>query len=289
MRQLWIVLFTLSAAYAGLALYVYFFQERLVYFPELPSRRVDSTPASVGLGFEAVSLATEDGETLAGWFVPAPRPRGTVLYIHGNGGNIGHRVEIIRDFHELGLNVLIFDYRGYGASSGTPSEQGTYRDALAAWRHLTETRRIPAASIVFFGESLGGAVAAWLAERHAPGALVLYAAFTSVADMARALYPVLPAGLVARLDYDTRAALARVACPVLILHSREDEIVPYAQGERLFATAPGKKTLVALRGGHNDALFVSRDVYRRALEDFLRGDFVGKAGLGGGGSGVQVD
>lgn len=276
MRLLWIVLFTLAAAYAGLALYVYLFQERLVYFPELPSRRVEVTPASVGLGFEAVSLATEDGETLAGWFVPAPSPRGTVLYIHGNGGNIGHRVEIIRDFYELGLNVLIFDYRGYGASSGTPGEQGTYRDALAAWRHLTEARRIPAAGIVLFGESLGGAVAAWLAERHAPGALVLYAAFTSVADMARALYPVLPAGLVARLRYDTRAALARVACPVLILHSREDEIVPYAQAERLFAAAPGKKTLVALRGGHNDALFVSRDVYRRAVEDLLRGDFAGQ-------------
>lgn len=270
MRLLWIVLGTLAAAYAGLALYVYFFQERLVYFPELPSRRVEVTPASVGLAFEPVTLATEDGEILAGWFVPAPSPRGTVLYLHGNGGNIGHRVEVVRDFHELGLGVLIFDYRGYGASSGSPGEEGTYRDAVAAWRHLTETRRIPAASIVLFGESLGGAIAAWLAERHAPGAVVLYAAFSSIADMARALYPFLPARLVARLGYDTRAALPHVACPVLIMHSSEDEIVPYAQGERLFAAAPGRKKLVALRGGHNDALFVSRDVYRRALRDFLQ-------------------
>lgn len=271
MRLLWSVLCILLVAYAGLALYVYFFQERLVYFPELPSRRVDATPASVDLAFETVVLATEDGETLAGWFIPAPSPSGTVLYLHGNGGNIGHRVEIIRDFHDLGLNVLIFDYRGYGESSGSPGEQGTYRDAMSAWRHLTETRHIPAASIVFFGESLGGAVAAWLAERHPPGALVLYATFTSVADMARTLYPILPVRPIVRLVYDTRAALARVASPVLIMHSSEDEIVPYSQGETLYATAPGRKELVTLRGGHNDALFVSRDRYRRALGDFLQG------------------
>lgn len=276
MRLLWTILGTLLAAYAGLALYVYFFQERLVYFPELPSRRVDATPASVGLVFEAVSISTEDGETLAGWFIPAPGERGTVLYLHGNGGNIGHRVEMIRNFHDLGLNVLIFDYRGYGESSGSPGEEGTYRDATAAWRHLTESRRIPATSIVFFGESLGGAVAAWLAERHQPGALVLYATFTSVADMARALYPFLPARLIARLDYDTRAALARVTCPVLIMHSSEDEIVPYAQGEILHATAPGQKSLVTLRGSHNDALFVSRDRYQRALADFLQGKLAAK-------------
>ncbi|MDO8892171.1 MAG: alpha/beta hydrolase [Sulfurimicrobium sp.] len=270
MRLLWIALGALFAAYAGLALYVYFFQERLVYLPDLPSRRVDATPASVGLSFETLDLATEDGETLAAWFVPAPDPRGTVLYFHGNGGNIGHRVEIVRDFHDLGYNVLIFDYRGYGASSGSPGEQGSYRDAMAAWRHLTETRRIPAESIVFFGESLGGAVAAWLAERHKPGALVFYAAFTSIEDMARTLYPILPLRLVVRLGYDTRTALAGVKCPVLILHSSEDEIVPYAQGEALYATAPGKKELVTLRGGHNDALFLSRDRYRQAVGDFLQ-------------------
>ena len=273
MRLFCNVFCTLLAVYAGLAFYVYYFQESQVYFPEMPSRRVEATPASAGLDFETVALATEDGETLAGWFVPASSPRGTVLYFHGNGGNIGHRVEIIRDFHDLGFNVLIFDYRGYGESTGRPGEEGTYRDAMAAWRHLTETRRIPAQNIVFFGESLGGAVAAWLAERHMPAALVLYATFTSVTDMARKLYPILPAGLIVRLNYDTRAALARVTCPVLIMHSSEDEIVPYSQGETLFATAPGKKKLVTLQGGHNDALFVSRELYRNALQSFLQEHF----------------
>jgi hypothetical protein len=273
MRLLCNVFCTLLAAYAGLALYVYLFQESQVYFPELPSRRVEATPASVGLEFETVGLATEDGESLAGWFVPAPDPRGTVLYFHGNGGNIGHRVEIIRDFHELGFNVLIFDYRGYGESSGSPGEEGTYRDAMAAWRFLTETRRMPPQSIVFFGESLGGAVAAWLAERQLPGALVLYATFTSVPDMARKLYPILPVSILVRMGYDTRATLARVSCPVLIMHSSEDEIVPYAHGETLYATAPGEKALVTLRGGHNDALFVSRERYRGAVREFLQQHF----------------
>ncbi len=273
MRLLCNVFCTLLAAYAGLALYVYLFQESQVYFPELPSRRIEATPANIGLAFDAVRLATEDGESLTGWFVPAPNPRGTVLYFHGNGGNIGHRVEIIRDFHDLGFNVLIFDYRGYGESSGSPSEEGTYRDAMAAWRHLTEARRIPAQSIVFFGESLGGAVAAWLAERHMPGALVFYATFTSVPDMARKLYPILPVGMLVRLSYDTRSALARVTCPVLIMHSSEDEIVPYSQGETLYASVPGKKELVTLQGGHNDALFVSRERYRSAVRAFLHEHF----------------
>lgn len=269
MRLLWIALCTPLAAYAGLMLYLFLIQERLLYFPDRPSRRVGATPAAVGLGFESLSLATEDGETLAAWFVPAAGARATVLYLHGNGGNIGHRVEMIGDFNDLGLNLLILDYRGYGESSGRPGEAGSYRDAVAAWRYLTEKRGIPAASIVLFGESMGGAIAAWLAERHQPGAVVLYAAFTSVADIARGYYPLLPVRLLLRLRYDTRAALARLDCPVLILHSSDDELVPFAHAEALYAAVRGAKELVALRGGHNDALSASRDRYRRALEDFL--------------------
>jgi hypothetical protein len=113
------------AVYAGLALYLYVFQERLIYFPELPSRQVTATPADIGLAFEAVRLGTADGETLAGWYIPAPAARGTLLYLHGNGGNIGHRLDPIAVFHRLGLNILIIDYRGYGASTGKPGEAGT--------------------------------------------------------------------------------------------------------------------------------------------------------------------
>lgn len=231
---------------------------------------MEGSPADVGLAFESLRISTGDGETLDGWYVPARNPRATLLYLHGNGGNIGHRVGIIEMLHQLGLNVLIIDYRGYGRSTGKPTEAGTYRDAEAAWDYLTRMRHIPARGIVLYGESLGGAIAARLAQHHTPQALVLYAAFTSVPDMARQLYPYLPVSLLARYRYDTRGALAAVRCPVIIMHSREDEIVPYAQGEELLAMAAPPKRLVTLQGGHNDALFVSRSIHVQALDEFLQ-------------------
>jgi len=260
------------ALYAGLALYLYAFQERYVYFPELPSREVEATPADIGLAFEAIKLRTTDGETLDGWFIPADRTRGargTLLYLHGNGGNIGHRLDTIAVFHGLGLNVLIFDYRGYGASSGKPSEEGTYQDALAAWRYLTREKGIQPAQIVLFGESLGGSIAAWLAARQRPAALLLYASFTSVPDIAQELYPVFPARWLARYRYETRSALGNVQCPVLIMHSPEDEIIPFSHGQALFAAAHEPKQFLELRGGHNDALMVSREVFTQGVAAFL--------------------
>lgn len=259
-----------AAVYVGLAAYLYLFQAGFVYFPDTPTRQVEISPDAAGLPFETLRIATEDGETLDGWHVPAPDARATLLFFHGNAGNIGHRVEMIALFHSLGLNVLIIDYRGYGRSTGKPSEAGTYRDAEAAWRYLTETRHVPAGDIVLFGESLGGAVAAQLAQRHAPRALVLYAAFTSLPDMAREFYPYLPTGLLARYRYDTRAALIGLRCPLLILHSKEDEIVPYRQAQQLLAAAPEPKRLVELRGGHNDAPFVSRERFAQGVAEFLQ-------------------
>jgi hypothetical protein len=256
--------------YAGLALYLYVFQAGYVYFPDLPTRQVTATPADIGLAFEAVRLDTPDGEALAGWYIPVSAARGTVLYLHGNGGNIGHRLDRIEVFHRLGLNVFIIDYRGFGASTGRPGEEGTYRDALAAWTYLTQEKRLTPEGIVLFGESLGGSIAAWLAARHAPAGLVLYASFTSLPDMARALYPMFPATWLARYRYDTRAALGSVTCPVLILHSPEDEIVPFSHAQALLESARGPKRLVALRGGHNEAVRLSRDVYVRGIGEFLQ-------------------
>jgi hypothetical protein len=259
-----------AAAYLGAALYLYAFQASYVYFPDLPSRQVAATPDDIGLEFQAVRLGTADGEQLAGWFIPAPAARGTLLYLHGNGGNIGHRLDRIEVFHRLGLNTLIIDYRGYGASSGTPSEEGTYQDALAAWNYLTRQRHLAPDDIVVFGESLGGSIAAWLAARHTPAALVVYGSFTSVPDLAREMYPMFPASWLARYRYDTRAALNQVNCPVLIMHSPDDEIIPFSHGQALLGAAREPKRLVELRGGHNDAADVSRQIYARELGAFLR-------------------
>jgi fermentation-respiration switch protein FrsA (DUF1100 family) len=175
-------------------------------------------------------------------------------------------------FHRLGYNTLIIDYRGYGESSGTPSEQGTYRDAQAAWQHLTEERNVPATRIVLLGESLGGAVATWLAAREKPALLLLASAFTSIADMGAAIYPFLPTHLLARFEYDTREYLRSVTCPVFVAHSPQDEIVPFAQGQALYAAAPEPKQFLELQGGHNNGFIYMRDEWVRALGDFMRGN-----------------
>ncbi|HSM99287.1 MAG TPA: alpha/beta hydrolase [Gallionella sp.] len=268
MRLIWHALGVLAAAYGGLALGVYIFQSRLVFYPET-EREVTATPGLIGLPYEDIQLRTSDGIGLHGWYVPAPQPRGTVLFLHGNAGNISHRLDSVRMFHRLGYSTLIFDYRGYGNSGGKPTEQGTYRDAEAAWRYLTEQRHIPSCRIVLFGESLGGAVAAWLAAREKPAALVIASGFTSVPDLGQQLYPYLPVRWLARIRYDTRGYLQSVTAPVLIAHSPQDDIIPYEHGRALYAAAHPPKRFLELSGGHNDGFIFMREAWVKALGDFL--------------------
>jgi fermentation-respiration switch protein FrsA (DUF1100 family) len=275
MRMIVHVLLILAAAYGGFALLVYIFQSRMVFYPEV-EREVSATPASVNLPFEDLHLQTSDGVDLHGWYIPAAQPRGTVLFLHGNAGNISHRLDSLEMFHRLGYNTLIFDYRGYGNSGGRPDEQGTYRDAEAAWRYLTEQRHVPECRIVLFGESLGGAIAAWLAARQKPAALVIASSFTSVPDLGQQLYPYLPIRLLARMRYDTRAYLRSVSAPVLIAHSPQDDIIPFAQGQALFAAAHPPKRFLELAGGHNNGFIFMREDWVKALGDFL-GEHMGKA------------
>lgn len=268
MRMMWHALGILAAAYGGLALLVYIFQSRLVFYPGI-EREIVATPSQIGLPYEDIQLKTSDGISLHGWYIPAPQPRGTVLFLHGNAGNISHRLDSVRMFHRLGYNMLIFDYRGYGNSSGAPTEQGTYRDAEAAWRYLTEQRHTSSCHIVLFGESLGGAVAAWLAARQKPAALVIASGFTSVPDLGQQLYPYLPVRWLARIHYDTRESLRAVAAPVLIAHSPEDDIIPFNHGRALFAAANPPKQFLELAGGHNDGFIFMREAWVRVLGDFL--------------------
>lgn len=266
--MMWHALGILAAAYGGLALLLYIFQSRLVFYPEI-DREVAATPALAGLQYEDIHLETSDGINLHGWYIPAAQPRGTVLFLHGNAGNISHRLDSIEMFHRLGYSTLIFDYRGYGNSGGKPTEQGTYRDAEAAWRYLTGQRHIPSCHIVLFGESLGGAVAAWLASRERPAALVIASGFTSVPDLGQQLYPYLPVRWLARIRYDTREYLRSVTAPVLVAHSPEDDIIPYEHGRALFAAANPPKQFLELAGGHNDGFIFMREAWVRVLGDFL--------------------
>jgi len=249
-RRIVIIVVTILAVYIGLCLLVYLVQARLVYFP---FREIEATPHSLGLDYEEVRLKASDGVELSAWFVPCEGSRGAVLFCHGNAGNISHRLHIIRMFHDLGFGMLIFDYRGYGQSQGSPTERGTYLDAQAAWDYLVE-RQTPPGRIVIYGESLGGAVAAWLAKEHTPGALVLQSTFTSLPDVGARVYPWLPVRLLSRFRYNARSHVQQVKCPVLVAHGARDEIVPYALGRRLFEAANEPKEFLELSGSHNDGL-----------------------------------
>ena len=270
----------LTAVIATLGIYlafltlVYLGQSGLLYLPDAAGRGLVATPAAIGLRYEEVQLRTEDGVPLHGWLISAPEttrqaPRRTLLFFHGNAGNISHRLDSLRIFAELGLDVFIFDYRGYGRSGGSPSEEGTYRDATAAWHWLTRERGLDPRQVVLFGRSLGAAVAVELATRTDPAGLIVESAFTSVPDLGAELYPFLPVRLLSRYRYDNLGRIASVRVPVLVVHSRGDEIIPFRQGQALFSAAREPKQFLELQGGHNDGFLASEAAYRRGLAEFL--------------------
>lgn len=256
----------LLVGYALICGLVWLFQARLVYFPGPPP---GVTPTAYGLEHRELELTTTDGERLHAWFVPRAEAVKAVLVCHGNAGSIEQRIQLARAFHELGWSVLLFDYRGFGKSSGSPSEDGTYLDGEAAWTHLVQSEGLTAREIVLYGESLGVAVALELARRHPAAALIAESGFTSLPDMAAAVYPLLPARWLARIRYDNLAKIAELEMPLLILHSPADELVPVAHAERLFAAAPEPRRLVLTGGGHNDGGFLQRADWRAAVAEFL--------------------
>ena len=258
-----------AGVYALIVLLLFLGQARLLYFPNIPSRTLGPGPDSISLVYERVELFTDDGVRLDAWFLPARNSRGVVLFFHGNAGNISHRLDSLKIFNELRLSTLIFDYRGYGRSDGKASEQGTYRDAQAAWRYLTEQRGIAASQIILFGRSLGAAVAAHLAHQQKPAGLIIESGFVSVPELAAQLYPWLPARWLARFQYPTGEYLDSVSLPVLIVHSRDDEIIPFDQGRSLFERAREPKQFLELKGGHNDGFLVSGPQYLSGLDRFL--------------------
>ncbi|NBC22157.1 MAG: alpha/beta fold hydrolase, partial [Gammaproteobacteria bacterium] len=229
-----------------------------------------ATPEDVGLRYEDVRLTASDGVELHGWFVPAGgEARGTLLFFHGNAGNISHRLESVRQFHGLGLDVLIIDYRGYGQSEGKPSEQGTYRDAAAAWAYLTDARGVAPSRIVVFGRSVGGAVGAWLAANREAGALIVESSFSSLPALAGELYWFLPVRWLSRFRYPTAEYAAAADCPVLVIHSRDDDIVPFHHGRAIYESAGEPRQFLELSGPHNGAHVLSEERYLEGLEDFL--------------------
>jgi len=273
MRLIFIFLGLALALYVGFSLMLFLLQDRLVFLPHMPGRELEATPEALNLAYEDAWIGTEDGERLHGWFVPADSSRGTLLFFHGNAGNISHRLQSLLIFNRLGLDVLMIDYRGYGQSSGSPGEQGTYLDARAAWDYLVGERGVEGDRVVIFGRSLGGAVGAWLASRDevSPAGLVVESTFSSGLDMGRRLYPVLPVRLITRIDYPVRDYVTAIKAPLLVIHSRDDEIIPFDMGRAVFEAAAGPKSFLEINGDHNAGFWLSRETYVPALDDFFAG------------------
>ncbi|MBI5364590.1 MAG: alpha/beta fold hydrolase [Planctomycetes bacterium] len=247
-------------------------QEKIVFAGGPPPT---TEPKDHGLPGKALFLKTDDDVRLYAWLVEAERPRGAVLLLHGNAGNVENRVEHARAFREMGFSTLILDWRGYGASNGRSTEDGTYRDAEAGYEYLVRALQFEPARIAVFGESLGGGPAVELALRKPFGALILQSTFTSIPDLGVRFYGWLPVRLLARVEYANLAKMPRVPLPVLILHSKDDQIVPYAQAEALLAAALPPKSLVTLSGKHDEAQFFQRPEWKTAvgamLDNMLRG------------------
>ena len=244
------------------------FEHSQVYHPY---RQLEGSPADLGRAFEDVRFKTDDGVELHGWFFPADtnssRAHLAFLLCHGNAGNISHRLGVSGALLKTGASVFLFDYRGYGQSEGQPGEQGTYRDAQAAHAWLRQ-KGFHGESIVAFGESLGGGVASELGLRETLGGIVLQSTFTSIPDLGKELFPWLPVRWLSSITYDTRTKLPRVNVPVLVMHSRADDLIRFHHAEKNFAVANEPRIFCELRGSHNDAAWEQK-AFQEAIEKLI--------------------
>ncbi len=237
--------------------YLRYIERRTIFYP---AKEIEFLPSSLGLVFEDVELN--------GWFVPSKDAAYTILFCHGNAGNISHRLEKLKFFQELGCNVLIFDYRGYGRSKGRPSEKGLYNDAQSASNYLL-SRKIAPRQIIGYGESVGGAVIIDLASKNALAGLIIDSTFSNSKDMVKIIYPFLPYWVFSS-RWDSLNKIRSITIPKLIIHSINDEIVPYKLGRKIFESAPEPKEFLEIRGGHNSCFFDSKEILKQKIADFLK-------------------
>lgn len=250
------------------AVYLYFNQSNYIYFP---SSYIYTTPSDLDLFYEDIMLKNSDGIRISAWYIPVKNPRATILFFHGNGGNISHQMEYIKMFYSLDLSTFLIDYCGYGKSEGAPTEKGTYLDSEAAWDYLMKEKNIIPSNIVIYGNSLGGPIAARLAEKKNPAALILDSTFISIKDIAVKLYPYLPVRKFLKFEYNTLGYLKGVVCPTLVIHSTDDDYIPFSHAEKLLDAIDGKKKLVETKGGHNTGLMVSNQIYKNSIDNLIKG------------------
>jgi fermentation-respiration switch protein FrsA (DUF1100 family) len=246
--------------------YVRYLERKNLYFP---TSEIYQTPDDVGLQYEDANITTADGVKIHGWYFPVNEPKGVALFFHGNGENITHRLDVAQFFHERGYEALLLDYRGYGKSEGSPNEEGLYNDARAAYDFLVEQKSKRPEDIIVYGFSLGGSVAIDLASKVDISALIVQSGFTSAVDMGKKLYPYLPVGKFMSQRYESIPKLSKIKAPVLIIHSPDDELVPYDHGKKLFENAPEPKAFIESSGGHNDTFHFTDEECAEKLTSFL--------------------
>ena len=252
------------------------FEDSLIFFPtSYPDGEWDVESVAHGSGcvIEEGSYASEDGVRLHSWWcrrVESKQGGPVVLLFHGNAGNLSHRAELMLELaNRVGADVVVAGYRGYGRSEGRPSEDGLYADARAAWRFVTVDRGVDPGRVVIFGKSLGGAVAVNLAAETDPAGLIVESSFTSIPEMAARHYPFVPKFLI-RTRMDSLAKIPSLRCPLLVIHSRADEVVPFELGRTLYEAAPEPKTFYEVEGaGHNETWLVGGQSYFEAIARFV--------------------
>lgn len=239
--------------------------ESFIFYPE---KEFWTLPTDRGMEYEDVFLSCPDGVTIHGWFLPG-RGETTLLFFHGNGGNISHRVEKVYLLCYPEISALLIDYHGYGMSGGRPSEESCYLDAMVSWEYLTQKRQIPPKKIVLFGESLGGAVAIDLAVKKEIGAVILESTFTDIGSVMSRFVPGI--GTFLKKRFHSLSKMTKLKAPLLILHGDQDELVPYELGRKLFEEANEPKEFFTIRGAHhNDTYEVGGEAYREAIHQFIK-------------------
>ncbi|KAA3631987.1 MAG: alpha/beta hydrolase [Calditrichaeota bacterium] len=260
---LWIPVI-IVALYLVIMLYIYFNQDKLVFYP---TENFALTPDQLELEFETIELKISDSVIIHGWFISPKEKKSdkVILFCHGNAGNISHRLETAEYLSKLGVPIFLFDYRGYGHSTGSPTEEGVYEDAQTAYNWLVQSKQYKPEEIIIFGRSLGGAVGVELASRVKCGGLIVESSFTTVAEMGKKLFPIFPIKQLIRYKFDSFTKIKTLQCPILVTHSPDDDLIPYWMGEKLYEQAPEPKDFVKLSGPHNSREYFENEAYKIAL------------------------
>ncbi len=260
------ILLHLVVIYIAFCVVLFFIQKRMIFFP---GRELTITPAELGKQYRDIWFISSDGTRINGWLMEPAEVKGNIVVCHGNAGNVSNRADTFRIFEELGYRTLIFDYRGYGLSEGKPDEDGLYDDGTAAVEFFCKEFDLEPGDLIYFGRSLGSAVALEIALRRPPAALVIESAFTSTTDMGGMFRYLAPLSLIVTQKFDNKGKISRLAVPLLVIHSSKDDVVPFSQGRSLFEAATCTKEFLEIRGDHNFGFVDSEELYTDGLGSFL--------------------